>query len=105
MIKNTAIALVATAALAGLAAPAMAATFSSDSDSSSSNGASVTETTSLSNSDFDSDYVLTALKDKGIDASSVQEWGSSYLVAWVTGTDGNQTMIYLDPDTYEIVTP
>lgn len=85
MIKNTLTALITAAALAGVAVPAMA------------------ETPSFSNGDFDSDYVLTALKDKGISATAVEQWGSSYLVAWVNGAEGSASMIYLDPDTLEVV--
>ena len=88
MIKNTVIAAVTAAIVAGIAAPAMAA--SPD---------------TFTESDFDSDYALTLLAEKGIDASSVEQWGSSYLVAWVDGAEGGQTMIYLDPDTLEVVTP
>jgi hypothetical protein len=88
MIKNSVVVLVTSALLLGAAAPAMAVA-----------PAPVEEST------FDDDYVLTLLAEKGIDANSVEEWGSSYLVAWVANDQGGQTMIYLDPDTLEVVTP
>ncbi len=87
MIKNTVIALVTAAALAGIAAPAMAATFDTSSGS------------------FDDSYVLTVLNEKGLNATAVEQWGSSYLVAWVNNAEGGQSMVYLDPDSYDVVTP
>ncbi|MHA6299654.1 PepSY domain-containing protein [Devosia sp. CAU 1758] len=87
MIKNTVIALATIAALAGIAAPAMAA--GSLASSPSDNG-------------FDQDYVLAQLQHKGIDASSVEEWGD-YLVALVTEDGGKQTMVYLTPVTLDVV--
>lgn len=86
MIKNTVIALVTAAALAGVAAPAMAAT-------------SLLET---SENGFDAAYVLAQLQDKGIDADSVEEWGD-YIVALVTGADGKQSMVFFRPTTLEQV--
>ena len=56
MIKNTVIALVTAAALAGVAAPAMAST-------------SLLES---SDNDFDAAYVLAQVQDKGINASAVE---------------------------------
>ena len=89
MIKNTVIALATAATLAGIAVPAIAAPAAAPEDDSS----------------FDSDYVLAELAAKGIDAWRVEEWGSSYIVAFTTNAEGAQTMIYLDPATLNVVTP
>lgn len=86
MIKNTVIALVTAAALAGVAAPAMAAT-------------SLLES---SDSDFDAAYVLAQLQDKGVDADSVEEWGD-YVVARVIDANGKQSVIFFQPTTLEQV--
>lgn len=86
MIKNTVIALVAAAALAGVAAPAMA------------NSSLV----SVSDNGFDADYVLAQLHEKGINADQVEEWGD-YVAAIVTGADGKQTIAYFQPTTLEQV--
>ncbi|AVF03526.1 hypothetical protein C4375_07160 [Devosia sp. I507] len=86
MIKNSVIALVTAAALAGIAAPAMA-------------GTSLTDT---SDNDFDAAYVLTQVQDKGINASTVEEWGD-YIVASVTDANGKQTLVYLTPVTLDVV--
>lgn len=85
MIKNSVIALVTAAALAGVAAPAMASSLVSSSDS-----------------DFNADYVLSELQHKGIDAASVEEWGD-YITALVTAEDGRQTILYFNPTTLEQV--
>jgi hypothetical protein len=86
MIKNTVIALVTAAALAGVAAPAMAST-------------SLLET---SDNDFDAAYVLAQVQDKGINASAVEEWGD-YVVATVTDETGKTTRIFLTPVTLDVV--
>ncbi|MCP8883081.1 hypothetical protein NIM87_06190 [Devosia sp. XJ19-1] len=85
MIKNTVIALVAAAAFAGVAAPAMAGSLVATSDS-----------------DFNADYVLSELQHKGIDAASVEEWGD-YVTALVTADDGRQTILFFNPTTLEQV--
>jgi hypothetical protein len=85
MIKNTVIALVTAAALAGVTAPAMATSLVSSSDN-----------------DFDADYVLAQVQDKGINASAVEEWGD-YIVASVTDETGKQTRIFLTPVTLDVV--
>jgi len=86
MIKNSVIALVTAAALAGIAAPAMA-------------GTSLTQS---SDNDFDAAYVLAQVQDKGINANSVEEWGD-YVVASVTDAEGKQTRIFLTPVTLDVV--
>jgi hypothetical protein len=73
MIKNSILALVATAAIAGAAMPAMAA-------------------------GFDDDYVLYQLQSKGIAAQSVEEWGSK-VRAFVSIDDGRTVMQLFDADT------
>ncbi len=86
MIKNSVIALVTAAALAGIAAPAMAST----------------SLVSNSDSDFDADYVLAQVQDKGINASAVEEWGD-YIVATVTDETGKTTRIFLTPVMLDVV--
>ncbi len=82
MMKNTIVALVAAAAMAGVAVPAMAAP----------------PPVEVESSAFDSDYVLYQLQSKGVNASAVEEWGS-YIRAFVIGEDGRQVMQFFDPDT------
>jgi len=88
MIKNSVVALVTAAALAGIAMPAMAAapatSIESDSDSSS----------------FDADYVLYQLRAQGVNATSVETWGT-HVRAFVIGEDGRQTMRLFDADTLQ----
>lgn len=86
MIKNSVIALVTATALLGAAAPAMASSL-----------------TGVSDNDFNEDYVLAELQHQGINASSVEEWGSSYYIAFVTDETGAQKMLYLDPDSLKVV--
>lgn len=89
MIKNSVVALVAAAALAGVAVPAMAAP------------EPVKETVTSSEIEtpaFNSDYVLYQLQAKGVNATAVEEWGS-YVRAYVIGQDGRRVMQFFDPDT------
>jgi hypothetical protein len=86
MIRNTVIALVTAAALAGVAAPAMASN----------------SLVSTSDNDFDADYVLAQVQDKGINATAVEEWGD-YIVATVTDETGKQTRIFLTPVSLDVV--
>ena len=83
MIKNSVIALVSAAALAGIAVPAMAASYEPAEDSISS---------------FDADYVKYQLQAQGVNADSVEQWGG-YVRAFVIGEDGRQVMQFFDPDT------
>ncbi|OAM82302.1 hypothetical protein [Devosia elaeis] len=89
MIKNSVVALVTAAALAGIAMPAMAAaapatSIESDSDTSS----------------FDADYVLHQLQAQGVNATSVETWGT-HVRAFVIGEDGRQTMRLFNADTLQ----
>lgn len=83
MIKNTIIALVAAASLAGVAAPAFAST-----------EASITDNTPA----FDADFVLVRLHDQGVKATNVEEWGD-LVRAYVTQDDGTQVMKFFTTDT------
>ena len=83
MIKNTLIALVATAALAGVAAPAFAASSLSGND----------------NQNYDFDRALTELQSRGINATSVEGWTDDVVRAYIVGPDGHQTMAFFSSDT------
>lgn len=82
MIKNSVVALLTAAALAGVAMPAMAAP------------APIEE----SSNDFDADYVQYQLEAQGVNAQRVEQWGS-YVRAFVTGPDGRVTMQLFHADT------
>ncbi|SMQ85814.1 Peptidase propeptide and YPEB domain-containing protein [Devosia lucknowensis] len=88
MIKNTVIALVTAAALAGVAAPAMAST------------SSLLETADTTN--FDAAYVQAQLEAKGLNVTQVEEWGE-YVAALVVDADGKSTFSYFKPTTLEQV--
>ena len=88
MIKNTVIALVAAASLFGAAAPAMAGAFGDgDADSRA----------------FVSEIILTGLHDKGINATSVEEWGD-LVRAYVVQADGTEKMELFTPVQLQPVT-
>lgn len=81
MIKNTVIALVAAASIFGAAAPAMAGAFGDgDADS----------------RQFVSEIILAGLHDKGVNATSVEEWGD-LVRAFVVQADGTETMEFFTP--------
>lgn len=86
MIKNTVIVLATAAAVAGISLPAMAS------------GSLI----ATSENSFDPDYVIAQLKDQGVNATAVEEWGD-YVVAYVTGADGKQTLAYFTPTTLQPV--
>ena len=90
MIKNTVIALVAVAAFAGAAAPAFAdySAFGDDS--------------STEMRDFTADSIVAQLQQKGINATSVEDW-SGLIRAYVTLEDGSQTMQFFQPGSLEQV--
>ena len=88
MIKNTIIALVATAAFAGAAAPAFADVFG--------------ENASTESRDFTAYSIMTQLHEKGINATAVEEW-SGLVRAFVTLEDGSQVMQYFTPGSLEQV--
>lgn len=83
MIKNSVIALVTAALVAGSVAPAMAAPYVPE------------EPAAVS---FDADRTLVLLKQEGVNATRVETWGD-VLRAFVVDTSGQQVMQYFDPDT------
>jgi hypothetical protein len=80
MIKNTIIALVAAASLAGVAAPAYAAQ------------------SIVTDSSFDNNTIIARLHDQGVKATDVEEWGD-LVRAYVVLEDGTQTMQFFSNDT------
>jgi len=81
MIKHTLIALATATALLGAAAPAMAGAFGDgDADS----------------RQFVSEIILNGLHDKGVNATSVEEWGN-LVRAYVVQADGTETMEFFTP--------
>lgn len=85
MIKNSVVALVSAAALAGVAIPVMAAPAPAP---------AAEETTN----DFNADYVEYQLAAQGVNVQRVEQWGS-YVRAFVTGADGRVTMQFFHADT------
>ncbi len=81
MIKKSVIALVASAALASISAPAFAIEDSPR---------------------FDTDYVLSKLQSQGIAATDVEEWGE-LVRAYVVTAEGRQVMQFFDADTLQPV--
>ena len=86
MIKNSVLALATAALVAGAALPAFA------------NTGSISDDTFYSTDEVDSDYTLLRLKEKGIDAVSVEEW-NGLVRAFVTQDDGREVMQLFDADT------
>jgi hypothetical protein len=74
--------LAALVAVAGLATPVLAQ----------SSG------TSTSDKSFDDEAVLQQLRDRGVPATNVQEWGDK-LQATITLADGSSSFAYFEPDT------
>jgi len=101
MIKNTIIALVAAVSLAGVAAPAFAAS-APDFDSDSGSAETAFGSGSVEMRDFIADSVLTQLQQKGINATAVEDW-SGLIRAYVTLEDGSQTMQFFKPGSLEQV--
>ncbi len=52
--------------------------------------------------DFDESRILAELHYKGIDATSVERWGSGHYVATVR-VNGMQSLVFLDPDSLAIL--
>lgn len=90
MIKNTVIALIAAATLAGAVAPAFA-----DSNGAFGSGSS-------DDREFVASSILANLRHQGVNASSVEEW-SDLVRAYVTLEDGTQTMQLFTPGTLQPV--
>ncbi|KQX38711.1 hypothetical protein ASD04_08640 [Devosia sp. Root436] len=97
MIKNTIIALVAAASLAGVAVPAFAAPAPEESDINTVFGGGSTEMR-----EFIADSVLSQLQQKGVNATAVEDW-SGLIRAYVTLEDGSQTMQFFKPGSLEQV--
>ena len=89
MVKNTVIALVAAASLAGVAVPAFA------------NETAFGDGTPEMR-EFVADSVLTELQRKGVNATAVEDW-SGLIRAFVTLEDGSQTMQFYKPGSLEQV--
>jgi len=91
MVRNTIIALVAAITLAGAAAPA----FAEHNDV-------FDDEVSPDMSDFTADRIIAELKQRGINATSVEKW-NGLIRAFVTRPDGTQTMMLFKPDTLDPV--
>lgn len=90
MVKNTVIALVAAVSMIGATAPAFAE-YSVFGDAS-----------STEMRDFTADSIVAELQQKGINATSVEDW-SGLIRAYVTLDDGTQTMQLFKPGSLEQV--
>lgn len=84
MIKNTVVALIAAASLVGVAAPAFADTGSPS---------------IVSDYAFEDNALIARLKDKGVSATSVEQWGADLVRAYVTLDDGTHAMQFFTNDT------
>ncbi|KKB76157.1 hypothetical protein VW29_20625 [Devosia limi DSM 17137] len=85
MIKNTLIALIAVAGVAGITVPAFAAPVLPYDNS------------DLAGSDWPADSVLARLQAQGVAATGVEQWGG-LVRAYVTLEDGSQVMQFFAPD-------
>jgi len=100
MVKNTIVALVAAASLAGIALPAFAApapAVESESGIETVFGGGSPEMRA-----FIADSVLAQLQQKGVNATAVEDW-SGLIRAYVTLDDGSQTMQFFKPGSLEQV--
>jgi len=88
MIKNSILALTAAALVAGVAVPSFAATSLNDDN----------DGKSYLTDEVANDYTLVRLHEKGIKATSVEEWNGR-VRAFVTQEDGSQAMQLFDADT------
>jgi len=100
MIKNTLVALVAAASLAGIAVPAFAepvpvVTESQSADTAFGGGSPEMRA-------FIADSVLAQLQQKGINATAVEDW-SGLIRAYVTLEDGSQVMQFYAPGSLQQV--
>ncbi len=89
MIKNSILALTAAVLVAGTAMPTFAAQAPSES--------SDVDTSNLTD-EVANDYTLLRLHEKGIKATSIEEWNGQ-VRAFVTQEDGTQAMQFFDADT------
>ncbi len=85
MIKNTLVALIAVAGVAGITVPAFAAPEVTFDDS------------QLAGSEWPAESVLARLQAQGVAATDVEEWGG-LVRAYVTLEDGRQVMQFFAPD-------
>src|SRR5688572_5110193 len=90
MIKSSTSALAILVAIAGLTAPALAASSLVDEPS--------------DNEDFNETIVLQQLRAQGYDASDLAEWDGK-IRATVRQEDGGFTFVYFEPGTLEQVSP
>jgi len=98
MVKNTIVALVAAASLAGIALPAFAAPAPAvESGIETVFGGGSPEMRA-----FIADSVLAQLQQKGVNATAVEDW-SGLIRAYVTLDDGSQTMQFFKPGSLEQV--
>jgi hypothetical protein len=103
MVKNTIVALVAAASLAGIAVPAFAAPAPASAPVvESESGDTVFGGGSPEMRALVADSVLTELQRKGINATAVEDW-SGLIRAYVTLDDGSQTMQFFKPGSLEQV--
>ncbi|WP_108462752.1 hypothetical protein [Devosia naphthalenivorans] len=96
MIKNTVIALVTAATLVGAAAPAFA-----ESDG----GIGLSDFNEEDNSssyDTAAQNILSRLRDQGVNATSVEQWGG-LVRAFVVQEDGRQVMQFFAPGSLQQV--
>lgn len=89
MIKNSILALTTAALVAGIAVPTFAAQAPSDSND---------VDKSYLTDEVANDYTLLRLHEKGINATSIEEWNGQ-VRAFVTQEDGTQAMQIFDADT------
>lgn len=90
MLKNTLIAVVVAASFAGVAAPAFASSNVFGDDS------------TPEMRDFMANLVVSELQQKGVNATSVEDW-SGLIRAFVTLADGTQVMQFYTPGSLEQV--
>ncbi|KRA96476.1 hypothetical protein ASD83_15280 [Devosia sp. Root685] len=88
MIKNSILALTTAALVAGIAMPAFAASAAPDQND---------NDKSYLTGEVANDYTLLRLKEKGINATSVEDW-NGLVRAFVIKEDGTQAMQLFDAD-------
>jgi hypothetical protein len=92
--RNKLFALAAAVTVAGLAAPAFAASAVTNNDSDSDSGWT----------QFTQNAVLASLQQRGVNATDVEQWGS-YLRAYVTLPDGSVQQQFFNPITFAPADP
>ena len=94
MIKNTVIALLTAATLVGVAAPAFAESGGGQSDFNEEDNSSAYNTAAQN--------ILSRLRDQGVNATSVEQWGG-LVRAFVVQEDGRQVMQFFAPGSLQQV--